>query len=169
MAITYTKMQDTYSTYNGWIQKHDSDTNRTIQFNEDNEMQWQQYQDWIAEGNTPNDQYPLDTLKQMSYEYADSQYDITIAQPVNDGTDDIDISPSAKSKIHNAKATGRTSVKVKIKNGKAKTYDEDELDDLLDAIEDRDDAALDTLDSTYDAIEAATTFEELEPYLPPLP
>ena len=167
--ITYTKMQDTYSTYNGWIQKYDSDAKRTIQFNEDNEMQWQQYQDWIAEGNTPEDQYPLDTLKQTSYEYADQLYEQALKEPVNDGTDDIDVGIEAKSKIHNAKATGRTSIKVKRKNGKAKTYTDTELDDLLDAIEDRDDAALDTLDSTYDAIEAATTFEELEPYLPPLP
>lgn len=164
---TYIRNQWTYTTYNGFITKvPDEGVNQ--RFDESNTVLWDEYQAWLAVPNTPEDEFSFQRMQTLAYEYADSQYDTAISQPINDGTDDIDMSLPAKTKIHNAKATGRTSIKVKRKNGKAKTYTDTELDDLLDAIEDRDDTALDTLDSTYDAIEAATTFEELEPYLPPL-
>lgn len=146
-----------------------ADSGERTAFTESDTILWQEYQTWLSDGNTPEDQYTLEEVKQICYSYADQLYEQAIKEPINDGTDDIDVSIEAKSKIHNAKATGRTSVKVKRNNGKAKTYTDVELDDLLAAIEDRDDAALDTLDSSYDSIEAATTPEELEPYLPLLP
>ena len=169
MAITYIRLQDSYTTYSGWVQKTDDSIPSVNQFNDSHQTLWQEYQDWIAEGNTPEDQYSLDDIKQVCYEYADQLYEQALKEPVNDGTDDIDVGIESKSKIHNAKATGRTSIKVKVKNGKAKTYTDTELDDLLDAIEDRDDALLDELDSTYDAIEAAEDISDLTDYLPPLP
>lgn len=146
-----------------------ADSGERTAFTESDTTLWQEYQNWLLEGNTPEDQYTLEEVKQICYRYADQLYEQAIKEPIHDGTDDIDVGIESKSKIHNAKATGRTSVKVKRKNGKAKTYTDTELDALLDAIEDRDDAALDTLDSTYDAIEAAEDISDLTDYLPPLP
>lgn len=165
---TYILMQNTDLSYTGWVTlREDNGTGFT--FAESHTTPWQEYQDWIAEGNTPEDQYSLETLKGMCYQYADQQYEQTLLEPVAFNSVMYDCSIEQKSKMHNAKATGKKTVKLKKKGGKSNSLSDTGLDGLLDAIENRDDEALDYLDDKYEAIEDAETIEELEPYLPPLP
>lgn len=147
---------------NGWIL--DQDNNR--QFTDIHARYWNEYQEWLAVPNTPDPPYTLEEAKALCVQKAIADYETALDEPINDGTDDIDVRQKSKSKIHGAKASGKTSVKVRKSNGHMKTYTDLELDDLLDLIDDRDDALLDALDSTLDDIEAATTLEELAPYMP---
>lgn len=164
----YILSQNIDLSYTGWVSRKEDDGSGGA-FNESHTAEWQRYQDWIAEGNTPEDQYSLDDIKQACYQYADQLYEQTLLEPVMFNSVMYDCSIEQKSKMHNAKATGRSTVKLKKKGGKSNSLSDTGLDGLLDAIENRDDAALDGLDDRYDAIEDAETIEELEPYLPPLP
>lgn len=144
-----------------------ADSGERTAFTESDTTLWQEYQNWLLEGNTPEDQYTLEEVKQICYSYADQQYEQTLLEPVAFNSVMYDCSIEQKSKMHNAKATGRSTVKLKKKGGKSNSISDTGLDGLLDAIENRDDVALDGLDDRYDAIEDAETIEELEPYLPP--
>lgn len=140
-------------------------TNMTVP-NAGGNRHWQEYLAWKSEGNVPDPQYTLAEAKIICNNKAQADYEAAINLPYNDGVDDIDCTPRGRQKINTAKQSSKTSVKVKINQGKAKTLTDTELDDLIDAIDDRDDNLLDDLDSTLDAIEAATTIEELAPYMP---
>lgn len=163
---TYIKIQNYDLSYTGSILKKEDDGS-TMGFNSTHHTEWQLYQDWIAEGNTPEDQYTLEEVKQVCIDYAQQQHAIAVQQPVSDGIDDIALDLSSKSKVHNSKAVGRATAKVKLANGHRKTVTADELDDILDAIEDRDDLLLDELEDKLDAIDDAESVEDLADYLPP--
>lgn len=163
---TYIKIQNYDLSYTGSILKKEDDGS-AMGFNSTHHTEWQLYQDWIAEGNTPGDQYSLDDIKQVCYQYADQLYEQTLLEPVTFNSVMYDCSIEQKSKMHNAKATGRSTVKLKKKGGKSNSISDTGLDGLLDAIENRDDVALDDLDDRYDAIEAAEDISDLTDYLPP--
>ena len=127
---------------------------------------WKEYLEWKALGNTPDPRYTLAEAKILCAAKAQSDYESAMDEPYNDGTDDIDCTQKGRLKINGAKASGKTSVKVKKASGKSKSLSETELDDIIDAIDDRDDDLLDDLDTTLDAIEAAETLAELDPYMP---
>ena len=162
----YIRLQNIDLTYTDWLRKQEDDGKNKV-FNDTHTTEWQEYQDWIAEGNTPEDQYSLDDIKQVCIDYAQQQHAIAVQQPVNDGIDDIALDLSSKSKVHNSKAVGKATAKVKLANGHRKTVTADELDDILDAIEDRDDLLLDELEDKLDAIDDAESVEDLVDYLPP--
>ena len=168
MAITYTKMQDSYTTYNGWVQKHDSDTGRTIQFNEGNETQWQRYQDWIAEGNTPDDQYSLEYCQQLCSEHAIQNYKTQLERPLTFETDEIDVRGFSRGKMNTSNNSSKTQNRINKTDGRYRNVTKQILKDIIDALEDRDEADSDALQTALDAIEAATDISDLEDYLPPI-
>lgn len=127
---------------------------------------WQEYLDWKALGNTPDPLYTLEEAKVICVSKAINDYESDMTMPILNGADEIDLSEKSRAKITNAKASSKATKKARKTNGRAVGMTESELDYLIDLIDDRDDTYLDALDTTLDAIEAATTIEELAPYMP---
>ena len=134
--------------------------------NDINNSDWKGYLAWVDLGNTPDPQFTLSQAQAICKAKALNDYRSEMESPIVFGADEIDLTQKGRAKILNAVSSKKSTLKAQKSNGRSKTYSKSELEDLIDAIDNRDDGLLDDLDLTFDAIEAAMTLEELAPYMP---
>ena len=164
---TYTRLQNNDLTYTGWI-AWIGDNGVRGSFSEIHTDQWQQYQDWIAEGNTPEDQYSLDDIKLICSEHAIQNYKTQLERPLTFETDEIDVRGFSRGKMNTSNNSSKTQNRINKTDGRYRNVTKQILKDIIDALEDRDEADSDELQTALDAIEAAADISDLEDYLPPI-
>lgn len=126
---------------------------------------WSEYVVW-AQTNTADPQYTLAEAKIIASNNVRAMCDAALEQPINDGTDDIIATGLGRGKILGAKGSGKPSMIVQKTDGRSKTLTVPQMNTLISDLDDRDDALLSDLETDLDAIDAATTLSELDPYMP---
>jgi hypothetical protein len=115
-------------------------------------------QEWIAEGNTPDPAYDFAEQQTAALRDLEGILERKLAEDVLYDTEWVKSDNTAKGDLlFRITASGKNKdVKVKDKDGKLKTVNKNDIDDLLQAIGDRDDAVFDNYELAVAAVEAAT-------------
>jgi hypothetical protein len=118
----------------------------------------QEVADWIALGNTPDPAFTFAERQAAAIEFCEAILEVKTSEPVLFLSDLIMADKTHKDDIVFRVYAGDKAKDIKVKktDKKLKTIDKGDIEDMLTAIGDRDDAAFDAYATAVAAIEAAT-------------